>query len=108
MQTSGPEFWWAVGIGSVSLVAIGAAYILSIVFNQRRFISEQQRQLTAIQESEQKYRNLFENSQVGIVRVSLDDFRIWPRNLLIPGVSWGSHRPLRELRQRGRHHAVRR
>jgi len=76
MQTSGPEFWWAVGIGSVSLVAIGAAYILSIVFNQRRFISEQQRQLTAIQESEQKYRNLFENSQVGIVRVSLDDFRI--------------------------------
>ena len=76
MQTSGPEFWWAVGIGSVSLVAIGAAYILSIVFNQRRFISEQQRQLNAIRESEQKYRNLFENSQVGIIRVSLDDFRI--------------------------------
>ena len=76
MQTSGPEFWWAVGIGSVSLVAIGAAYIFSIVTNQRRFISEQLRQLEATRESERKYRNLFENSQVGIVRVSLDDFRI--------------------------------
>ncbi len=76
MQTSGPEFWWAVGIGSVSLVVIAAAYIFSIVFNQRRFISEQQRQLEAIRESERKYRNLFENSQVGIVRVSTEDLRI--------------------------------
>lgn len=76
MQASGAEFWWAVGIGSVSLVAIAAAYIFSIVFNQRKFISEQQRQMEAIRQSERKYRNLFENSQVGILRVSLGGFHI--------------------------------
>jgi len=74
MQT--PEFWWAVGIGSISLAAIAVVYIISIALNQRRFIAGQRRQLEIIQESERKYRNLFENSQVGIVRISVDDFKV--------------------------------
>lgn len=74
MQT--PEFWWAVGIGSISLVAAATAYILSITINQRRFIATQRSQLEATQTSERKYRDLFENSQIGILRVSVGDFSV--------------------------------
>lgn len=53
METS-HEFWWAFGIGSITLVVLGIAYIWNLVTNQRQSIASQQKQLKEIAEREAK------------------------------------------------------
>jgi signal transduction histidine kinase len=50
------EFWWAFGIGSVTLLVLGIGYIWNIVANQRRSIASRERQLKQLQEREEKLR----------------------------------------------------
>ena len=55
-------------------------FIVVIILNQRRFIAQQRNQLEELSRSEQKYRNLFENSLAGVIRISLQDRRVLDAN----------------------------
>lgn len=70
MQNLPPEFWWAFGIGTVVLIAISIGIVLTIAFGQRRALALRLQQLDELSKSEKKYRNLFENSLVGIFRLN--------------------------------------
>jgi len=76
MQAPFSEFWWTIGIGTVTLVVLAVAFLAALIANQRRFIASQRQQLDDLRRSEEKYRNLFENSLVGMVRLSLNDLTI--------------------------------
>lgn len=76
MQAPFSDFWWTIGIGTVTLVVLAVAFVAALIANQRRFIANQRLQLDDLRRSEEKYRNLFENSLVGMVRLSLDDLTI--------------------------------
>ncbi|MEK6566795.1 MAG: PAS domain S-box protein [Bacteroidota bacterium] len=71
---------WVFAVGTTVLVTLGIAFIATIVINQRRFIATQQKMLEEVRQSEQKYKNLFENSLVGIVRSSIDDGKLLEAN----------------------------
>lgn len=71
---------WVLAVGTTVLVTLGIAFIATIVINQRRFIATQQKALEEVRESEQKYKNLFENSLVGIVRSSIEDGKLLEAN----------------------------
>lgn len=72
MQPADSGLGWAVLVATTVLITLGVAFVATIVLNQRRFIATQQKMLEEIRQSEQKYRNLFENSLVGIVRSSIE------------------------------------
>ncbi|MEK7670432.1 MAG: PAS domain S-box protein, partial [Bacteroidota bacterium] len=71
---------WVLDVGTTVLVTLGIAFIATIVINQRRFIATQQKMLEEVRQSEQKYKNLFENSLVGIVRSSIEDGKLLEAN----------------------------
>ncbi len=76
MQTPSPEFWWAIGIGTVGLLLLTFAFLATLVMSQKRLRA----QLEATRRNEAKYRNLFDNSLVGMFRISLSDFGVLDSN----------------------------
>jgi signal transduction histidine kinase len=76
MHSPAPEYWWAIGIGTVGLLLLAVAFLLTLVLSQKRLRA----QLEATRRNEAKYRNLFENSLVGMFRLSVADFTILDSN----------------------------
>ncbi len=60
-DSSSFELWWAVIVGTVVLLTLGFGFIATIVINQRRLISAQQEKMEALQKSDEKYSDLFNN-----------------------------------------------
>ncbi len=80
MQSLPQEFWWAFGIGTVVLIAISIGIVLTIALGQRRTLALKLQQLDELSRSEKKYRNLFENSLVGIFRLDIASSKLLDAN----------------------------
>lgn len=76
MQTPATDFWWAFGIGTLVLLTLTAAFLVTLVVSQRKMRS----QLSLIKASETKYRALFENSLVGMIRIAIPGFHVVDSN----------------------------
>ncbi|HEX9614561.1 MAG TPA: PAS domain-containing sensor histidine kinase [Bacteroidota bacterium] len=76
MQTPGPEFWWAIGAGTLALVLVVIAFLATAIVSQRRL----RLQLEKTQVSEAKYRGLFDSSLVGMIRIGIPGFLIIDSN----------------------------
>jgi signal transduction histidine kinase len=48
------EFWWAFGVGSVTLLVLGVGYIWTVVAHQKQSIASREQQLRQLQEREGK------------------------------------------------------
>jgi PAS domain S-box-containing protein len=73
MQTFPPEFWWAFGIGTVLLIAISIGIVLIIALGHQRALKSRLSQLEELSKSEKKYKDLFDNSLVGIFRLDISE-----------------------------------
>jgi PAS domain S-box-containing protein len=76
MHSAPPEYWWAIGIGTLGLLLLTGAFLTTLVLSQKRLRS----QLSETQRNEAKYRDLFDNSLVGMFRLSLADLIIVDAN----------------------------
>ncbi|MEX1139015.1 MAG: PAS domain-containing sensor histidine kinase [Bacteroidota bacterium] len=76
MHPPAPEYWWAIGIGTVGLLLLTVAFLATLVISQKRLRA----QLEATRRNEAKYRNLFDNSLVGMFRLSLAGFLVLDSN----------------------------
>ncbi len=61
MRGSPIELIWAVIIGAVVFVVLGAALVISVVVSQRRRLVLRQKMLDELRKSEERYRSLVEN-----------------------------------------------
>ncbi len=61
MRESPAELIWAVIIGAVVFVVLGAALVISVVVSQRRRLALRQKMLDELRRSEERYRSLVEN-----------------------------------------------
>ena len=80
MQELPSEFWWAIGFGTIVLLAVSVGVVLVITTSQRRHLRSQEKRLEEIAVSESKFRNLFENSLVGMMRLLLDNGEVIEAN----------------------------
>ena len=80
MQTLDKDFLWAIIVGTMTMLVLASGLIAAIVTSQRRFIKAQRLQMEELSAREQKFRNLFENSLVGMVRLSLHDWTVIEAN----------------------------
>jgi uncharacterized membrane protein len=61
---------WTIIVGTFVLLLLAMGFIGAIVQSRRREMAAKQRELEELAKSERKYRNLFENSLAGMVRLS--------------------------------------
>ena len=71
---------WTVGVGTFVLLLLAVGFIGAIVQSKRREIAAKQREMEELAKSERKYRNLFENSLAGMVRLSSDTWDVLEAN----------------------------
>jgi PAS domain S-box-containing protein len=80
MPLSSQEFWWAITLGTLALLAFMTGYLALLVRSRRQIIAIRERQIEEVSRHEEKFRNLFENSLVGMFRLSFDDWSILEGN----------------------------
>jgi signal transduction histidine kinase len=71
---------WTVSVGTLVLLLLAVGFITSIVQSKRREIVAKQHELEELAKSERKYRNLFENSLAGMVRLSSTSWDVMDAN----------------------------
>lgn len=69
MQDSAINILWAFVIGTIVLLTLAVGFILAIVQSKQREIIAKQREIEELAKREKKYRNLFENSLAGMIRL---------------------------------------
>ena len=67
---------WTIGVGTLVLLLLAVGFIMAIVQSKRREVIAKQRELEELAKSELKYRNLFENSLAGMVRLSSNSWDV--------------------------------
>ncbi|MEX2117505.1 MAG: PAS domain-containing sensor histidine kinase, partial [Bacteroidota bacterium] len=82
MHSPAPEYWWAIGIGTVGLLLFTVVFLAWLIMSQKRLRA----QLDATLRNEAKYRNLFDNSLVGMFRLSAADFTVLDSNKTFLGI----------------------
>ena len=70
MPDTAVNILWTICVGTFVLLMLAVGFIMAIVQSKRREMIAKQRELEELAKSELKYRNLFENSLAGMVRLS--------------------------------------
>jgi len=73
MQTADPQFWWAFGIGSVTLLAIVIAYIVAVASGRRRLIRTQKEQIEQMRSFSSRLQAIREEERTHIAREVHDE-----------------------------------
>jgi signal transduction histidine kinase len=71
---------WTIGVGTFVLLLLAVGFIMAIVQSKRREMIAKQRELEELAKRELKYRNLFENSLAGMLRLSSDSWDVLDAN----------------------------
>ncbi len=71
---------WILIAGSFTLILFAAGYVLLSARSNTRILNAERSKLEEVSRSEQKYRNLFENSLAGILRFSLEGGKVLDSN----------------------------
>lgn len=80
MQGVASDIWWALMLGTIALLAIAIGLIAIVVTGKQRELIAKKRQLEELAISERKYRNLFEHSSAGMIRVTTDRWNVVDAN----------------------------
>ncbi len=67
---------WVIFVATVFMLLLTAGFIFALIYNKQRELQLKARQLKELEKSEKKYRGLFENALVGIIRFSYPSFEI--------------------------------
>jgi PAS domain S-box-containing protein len=72
MPGSGSELFWPFVVGSGAVFILIAIIIASVILNQRRFVKIERQKLEALQQREERFRSLIENSSDAIALLAED------------------------------------
>jgi two-component system, cell cycle sensor histidine kinase and response regulator CckA len=74
------DVWFVVVVGTLAMLGIAVTLIVVIIISKRKALEATQRELERVAASEKKYRDLFENSLVGMARFSVTEKKIVDAN----------------------------
>ncbi|MBI3194341.1 MAG: PAS domain S-box protein [Ignavibacteriae bacterium] len=64
MQTTITEFWWIFSIATAVFLTLAIGFITITIYSQKRFIASQEEKFKILQESEERFRQMVEQSPV--------------------------------------------
>ncbi|MCK9407643.1 MAG: PAS domain-containing sensor histidine kinase [Bacteroidetes bacterium] len=67
-------------LSSGIVILFAVAYVLVLIFSNKRIISEQQSKIEEINKSEERYKALFENSLAGMMKFDIETRRVFDAN----------------------------
>jgi PAS domain S-box-containing protein len=76
MQEVTFDIWWTVAFGTIALLAITVGLIVVVMTGKQKELVTKKRQLDELTISERKYRNLFEQSPAGMLRITTDQWTV--------------------------------
>ena len=80
MSDTAINILWTIGVGTFVLLLLAVGFIMAIVQGKRREMTAKQREMEELAKREKKYRNLFENSLAGMVRISSNTWDVLDAN----------------------------
>ena len=80
MQEMTFNIWWAVALGTIALLAIAVGFVVAVMASKQKELVTKKRQFEELTESERKFRNLFEHSPAGMIRITTPHWNIVDAN----------------------------
>ena len=74
------NIWWTVALGTIALLAITVGFVAAIMTSKQKELVTKKRQIEELTISERKYRNLFEHSPAGMLRVTTEQWNVVDAN----------------------------
>jgi two-component system, cell cycle sensor histidine kinase and response regulator CckA len=74
------DIWWTVALGTIALLAIAVGLVAAVMTGKQKELVTKKRQLEELTISERKYRNLFEQSPAGMLRIMTDQWNVVDAN----------------------------
>ena len=80
MQEVTLNIWWTVLLGTIALLAIALGFVAAVMTIKQKELATKRRQFEEIAESERKFRNLFEYSPAGMLRITTPQWNVVDAN----------------------------
>ena len=80
MQEVTFNIWWTVALGTIALLVMTVGLVAVVMTGKQKELVTKKRQLEELTISERKYRNLFEKSPAGMVRITTDQWNVVDAN----------------------------
>ncbi|MGD1045036.1 MAG: PAS domain S-box protein [Bacteroidota bacterium] len=80
MQEVTFDIWWAVALGTIAMLAIAIGFVFTVAASKQKELVTKKRQFEELAESERKFRNLFEHSPAGMLRITTSHWNVVDAN----------------------------
>lgn len=70
MQEVTFDIWWTVALGTIALLTIAVGFVATVITSKQKELVTKKHQFEELAESERKFRNLFEHSPAGMLRIT--------------------------------------
>ena len=80
MQEVTLNIWWTVALGTIALLAIATGFVVAVIASKQKELAAKRRQFEELAESERKFRNLFEHSPAGMIRITTPHWNVVDAN----------------------------
>ena len=74
------NIWLVVAVGTIALLAIAVGFVVAVIASKQKELVTKKRQFEELSESERKFRNLFEHSPAGMLRITTPHWNIVDAN----------------------------
>jgi PAS domain S-box-containing protein len=74
------NIWWTVALGTIALLAIAVGLVVAVITSKQKELAAKRRQFEELAESERKFRNLFEHSPAGMIRITTPHWNVVDAN----------------------------
>jgi PAS domain S-box-containing protein len=74
------NIWWTVALGTIALLAIAVGFVVAVIASKQKELVTKRHQFEELAESERKFRNLFEHSPAGMIRLTTPHWNVVDAN----------------------------
>jgi len=80
MQEVNFDIWWILAFGTIAMLSIAIGFIFTVAASKQKELVTKKRQFEELAESERKFRNLFEHSPAGMLRITTPHWNVVDAN----------------------------
>jgi two-component system, cell cycle sensor histidine kinase and response regulator CckA len=74
------DIWWTVALGTIALLAIAVGFVVAVMTIKQKELLTKIHQFEELKESERKFRDLFEHSPAGMLRITTPHWNVVEAN----------------------------
>ncbi len=80
MQNVNFDIWWILAFGTIAMLSIAIGFVFTVAASKQKELVTKKHQFEELAESERKFRNLFEHSPAGMLRITTPHWNVIDAN----------------------------